>query len=220
MVRTFNARAQQASLPESTIHAVEGDLLDKNDPSPSSLSGPEWQNFDFATVGFAFHHFEDVVLAAQRLKQRLRPGGVLLISDFLEGGDMKADENGEPIPGTEGTHHHPHHHHHGHGHGHGHEHGHGHGHHHGDSRHQQSTKTQNDDPAAKVRSEMNASIVVPHFTIDHVSSFFEEAGFVDVDVTTMKERVYLEFSGTKIWRTVLFARGTKPLPAEEGKSEL
>lgn len=104
MVATYNARARAAELPPSQIHAVVGDLFDKNNPSPKELSTPELQDFDFATVGFGFHHFEDVIHAARSLRNRLRPGGVLVISDFLEGGDMKADENGDPIPGTEGEH--------------------------------------------------------------------------------------------------------------------
>ena len=64
---------------------------------------------------------------------------------------------------------------------------------------------------------MEASIVTPHFTLEHVRDFLTEAGFVDVDVVTMKERVYMEFGGAKMWRTVLFAKGRRP--AEE-KSEL
>ena len=64
---------------------------------------------------------------------------------------------------------------------------------------------------------MNASIVTPHFTLDHVRNFFTEAGLVDVDVVKMKERVYMEFAGTRLWRTILFAKGRRPL---EEKSEL
>ncbi|KAL7773673.1 hypothetical protein CFE70_003639 [Pyrenophora teres f. teres 0-1] len=60
-------------------------------PLPGTLI-PQYFNFDIATVGFGFHHFEDVVYAAGQLKQRLRPGGVLVINDFLEGGDVLVDE--------------------------------------------------------------------------------------------------------------------------------
>lgn len=223
MVKTYNTRATSSSLPSSTTHAIEGDLLDKTDPNPTPLSTPEWHDFDLVTTGFAFHHFEDVVYAAQRLKERLRPGGVLLISDFLEGGDLKADENRNPIEGSEGSwsgHIHHHHHHHGHGHGHGHHHNHQ--HQEKDGKQEKEVKPQDKDddgPTVNVRAEMNASVVTPHFTLEHVRKFFEEAGFVDVDVTTMKERVYMEFAGLKMWRTVLFARGRRPLNEGE-KSEL
>jgi SAM-dependent methyltransferase len=226
MVATFNARARAADIPEDRINAVVGNLFDKANPSPPAFDVPEWKDFDLATAGFAFHHFEDVVHAAKQLKERLRPGGVLVISDFLEGADVKADENGDPIPGSEGSHavHHHHHHHHGHGHGHEHadgekkhehhEHGHEHAH---DHKKERSDHDFTDDPTKEVRAEMKASIVVPHFTIEHVRKFFTEAGFVDVDVVTMKEKVYMEFAGTKLWRTILFGKGRRPM---EGKSEL
>ncbi|KAF2635047.1 S-adenosyl-L-methionine-dependent methyltransferase [Massarina eburnea CBS 473.64] len=209
MVATYNARARSVSLPHSAINAVVGDLFDKSNPLPPHFSSPEWKDFDLVTAGFAFHHFEDVVHAAKTLKERLRPGGALVISDFLEGGDLQADENGDPMPGTEGNwaiHNHSH------GHGHGHGHGHEHKHEHGKER-------DAEDPTLGVREEMKASIVTPHFTFDFVRNFFTEAGFVDIDVVPMKERVYMEFAGIKLWRTVLFAKGIKPT-AKQGKSEL
>jgi SAM-dependent methyltransferase len=229
MVSTFNTRVQDAGLSPQTVHAVHGNLFDKANPSPEEFSSPEWQNFDIATVGFGFHHFEDVVHSARQLKERLRPGGVLVINDFLEGGDLQADERGDAIEGSEGNHA-VHSHGHGHGHGHGdngsHEHGHGHGHSHGhshkhDHHHDSAEEKKHDvaDTSAEFRSKMSASVVVPHFTIDGVKKFFTEAGFVDVDVITMEEKSYMEFAGKKLWRTILFARGRRPF--EEGeKSEL
>jgi SAM-dependent methyltransferase len=227
MVATYNARARAAKLPTSQINAVLGNLFDKTDENPSHLSGPEYQSFDLATVGFGFHHFEDVTYAAKCLKNRLRPGGVLVINDFLEGGDLKADEQGNPIEGSEGDHTgHIHHHHHD-------DHKVSGSHHHGAHHHSHKEKKEDgpntivnelraphdtdDDPTKNVRKEMSASIVVPSFTIDGVKKFFTEAGFVDVDVIIMKDKVYMEFAGRKIWRTILFAKGRKPM---EEKSEL
>lgn len=241
MVATYNARARAAELPISQINAVVGDLFDKENPNPAALQGKEYQNFDLATVGFGFHHFEDVVHAARSLKERLRPGGVLVINDFLEGGDLKADENGNPIEGSQGDHsvHHHHHHHsdhksdgegHQHHHPGSHHHGHEHGHHHSHDQKNPNTavidyfaeNSTDDDSTKAVRKEMNASIVVPSFTIDGVKKFFTEAGFVDVDVVLMEEKAYMEFGGRKLWRTVLFAKGRRPV--EDGitteKSEL
>lgn len=224
MVSTYNTRAQAAGLSPDIVHAVEGNLFDKSDPNPSSLSGPEFWNFDLATVGFGFHHFEDVVFAASQLRERLRPGGVLVINDFLEGGDVLADEEGKMVEGSEGNHAlHDHGHH-----GHGHSHGHHHHHHHGakdDDKDEDDNKkydTDSTDPA--FRRKMNNSVVVPHFSIEGVKKFFSEAGFVDVDVKTMEEKCYMEFAGKKLWRTVLFARGRRPFDGKEekngGKSEL
>jgi SAM-dependent methyltransferase len=217
MISTYNTRVETADLSKDTAHAVHGDLFDKSNPFPVEFAGQEWKNFDIATVGFGFHHFEDVVHSAKQLKERLRPGGVLVINDFLEGGDVKADEDGKPIEGSEGNwavHDH--------GHGHGHSHGddgkHGHGHKH-DHGHHHGHKEKHDvaDSSPEFKKKMNDSIVVPHFTIDGVKKFFTEAGFVDVDVITLDERSYMEFAGKKLWRTILIARGRRP---SDEKSEL
>ncbi|ORY12293.1 S-adenosyl-L-methionine-dependent methyltransferase [Clohesyomyces aquaticus] len=225
MVSTYNDRARAAGFPEEKIVAVQGDIFVKDGPTSPELAKPEFYNFDLAIVGFGFHHFEDVVHASRCLKERLRPGGVLLISDFLEGGDLMAHEDGNPIAGSEGDHvghiHHGHHeenHVEGHDH-HGHDHSHNHhGHHHD---HGHSKESDDHDPGFKHLSKMNASIVVPSFTLAGVTQFFTEAGFVDVDVITMKEKVYMQFAGKKVWRTILFARGRRPLETEEtAKSEL
>jgi SAM-dependent methyltransferase len=224
MVETYNARARDAGLSEEVVSAVVGDLFDKTNPTPSELSGSEFFGFDLVTVGFGFHHFEDVVYAAGQLKDRLRPGGVLVINDFLEGGDVLAGEDGEPIEGTEGNHA-------VHGHKHGHEHGHGHKHddesaqnrehHHGHHHHADDAEKKHDigESTPEFRKKMQASIVVPHFTIEGVRKFFTEAGLVDVDIITMKQRSYMEFGGKKMWRTILFAKGRRPFESEE-KSEL
>jgi SAM-dependent methyltransferase len=226
MVSTYNKRARDAGLSEDVVNAIAGDIFDKENTNPKELSGPEYFDFDIATVGFGFHHFEDVVHSARQLKERLRPGGVLVINDFLEGGDLLADEKGEPILGSEGNHavhSHNHGHDHGkdHGHGHSHDHGHGHKHEeHSQAHHHHDHEEKKHDVGEsnpEFKKKMADSIVVPHFTVDGVRKFFTEAGFVDVDVVTMKERSYMEFGGKKLWRTILFARGRRPT---EGKSEL
>jgi SAM-dependent methyltransferase len=230
MVSTYNTRALDAGLSSDVVSAVLGDLFDKQNANPKELSGAEFFDFDLATVGFGFHHFEDVVHAARQLKMRLRPGGVLVINDFLEGGDLLADENGEMLEGSEGNHAvhgHGHGHDHGghsHGHGHSHDHGasdehkHGHGHGHGHPHHaHEENKHDIGESNTEFKKKMADSIVVPHFTVNGVKEFFTEAGFVDVDVITMKERSYMEFAGKKLWRTILFARGRRPV---EEKSEL
>jgi SAM-dependent methyltransferase len=232
MVETYKSRAASAGLSQETVDAVVGNLFDKAKPEPAELAGKEWWGFDLAAVGFGFHHFEDVVFAASQLKGRLRPGGVLVINDFLEGGDLQADENGNPVEGSEGNHAvHQHGHGHGHGHDHGHGHGHGHGHHsheHGEHSHghshnhakEQHTSKDGDftNPSPELKKKMNDSIVVPHFTIDGVKQFFTAAGFIDVDVITLKDRSYMEFGGKKLWRTILVAKGRRP--EKEEKSEL
>ncbi|KAK4909373.1 hypothetical protein LTR28_000185, partial [Elasticomyces elasticus] len=87
MVTTFNARARAAALPESRIHAVQGDLFAPPCPSPPPPAPTgAFRDFDVAVVCLGFHHFEDPELAVARLVERLRAGGVVLIVDFVAGG--------------------------------------------------------------------------------------------------------------------------------------
>lgn len=225
MVATYKSRAASAGLLQSTVDAVVGDLFNRSDPQPREFAGKEWWDFDIATVGFGFHHFEDVVHAARQLKERLRPGGVLVINDFLEGGDMLSDEHGNPVEGSEGNHT-------VHKHGDGHEHNHSHSHFHS-HKHERSDPIKDDHDShshhhahkdqdanskdQELRKKMIDSTVVSHFTIDGVKGFFAAAGFVDIDVITLKQRSYMEFGGKKLWRTILIAKGRRPV---EKRSEL
>ncbi|KAJ9155661.1 S-adenosyl-L-methionine-dependent methyltransferase [Pleurostoma richardsiae] len=83
MVATYNARAQNQGLTKEQASAHHGNLTVPSDPDPPAFAGPDFWDFDVAAVGLGFHHFDDPELAAARLARRLRPGGVLLILDFL-----------------------------------------------------------------------------------------------------------------------------------------
>ncbi len=65
------------------MFAYQGNLCIPSEPSPPALAGPEFHDFDIAAVGLGFHHFDNPDLAATRLVQRLKPGGLLFIIDFL-----------------------------------------------------------------------------------------------------------------------------------------
>ncbi|KAM7201402.1 methyltransferase [Naviculisporaceae sp. PSN 640] len=86
MVAAYNARAENQGLATEEMHAYQGNLCVPDDPSPAAFTSPEFYNFDVAAVGLGFHHFDDPELAAKRLAERLRPGGVLVILDFLPHG--------------------------------------------------------------------------------------------------------------------------------------
>ncbi|GJC90859.1 hypothetical protein ColLi_13697 [Colletotrichum liriopes] len=77
------------------MRAYQGDLTDPSDPDPpafSAASDPNgrFRDFDVAGVGLGFHHFADPELSARRIVERLRPGGVFVILDFLPHGTMDA----------------------------------------------------------------------------------------------------------------------------------
>lgn len=83
MANEYNQRF--ATGPESqlvTAKAYQANLIDP-EGTPQSVSGPEFFNFDLAAVGLGFHHFDNLQLSTNRLVERLKPGGVLLIVDFL-----------------------------------------------------------------------------------------------------------------------------------------
>jgi len=84
MVKEYNTRATNQGYSPAQMFAIRGDLLVRDNP-PSSISGPDFYNFDLAVVDLGFHHFEDPALASKRLAERLKPGkGVLLIIDFVQ----------------------------------------------------------------------------------------------------------------------------------------
>ncbi|KAI0600712.1 S-adenosyl-L-methionine-dependent methyltransferase [Biscogniauxia sp. FL1348] len=92
MVAAYNARAQNQGLSPSEMHAIQGDLLSPSSPSLSSSLSSLTEPFHIAAVGAGFHHFADPGLAARRLAERLCPGGVLLVIDFL---DSRTGNHGE-----------------------------------------------------------------------------------------------------------------------------
>ncbi|KFH41271.1 putative methyltransferase -like protein [Hapsidospora chrysogenum ATCC 11550] len=83
MVEAYNAKAKLEGAFPDKREAHLGNLIDPSDPSPAAFSDPKFSNFDLAGVGAGFHHFDDPALAARRLAERLRPGGVLFIMDFM-----------------------------------------------------------------------------------------------------------------------------------------
>ncbi|ATZ53285.1 hypothetical protein BCIN_09g01570 [Botrytis cinerea B05.10] len=100
MVSQYNARASNQGLSPSEMFAHQGNLL-SSEPAPE-LEIEELYQFDIAVVGLGFHHFSNPSLAARKIGERLKKGGILAVVDF-----ESHDGYGNP---------------HGHGHGHGHEH--------------------------------------------------------------------------------------------------
>ena len=80
MVHEYNTWSGSIT-PQMSVFV--GNLLDPADPSPTAFKGEEFWGFDLAVVGLGFHQINETVLAATRLAERLRTGGVLLILDFV-----------------------------------------------------------------------------------------------------------------------------------------
>ena len=192
MVQEYNTGASNQGIPESEMHAVIGNLIDASSPPDPSLSGPEFYHFDIAAVGMGWHHFTDPNFAAKRLAERLTPGGVLLIIDFLPHEAF------------------------GHSHEHGHNHGHGHAHGHGDASghgHEEGHEEGKVDGYGKdTKMEGSAAHTVTHmgFAEEDIKKMFEEAGVGgDFQHVVLGKGVVFESEGKSMRRTAFMARGRK-----------
>ena len=83
MVKAYNARFSppDSSAEQLHAHAVVGNLIGED--HPANLSSASYHDFDLVVVGLGFHHFENLEHATARLIERLKPGGVFLIIDFV-----------------------------------------------------------------------------------------------------------------------------------------
>lgn len=106
MVKAYNLRFN----PESSIdaaatrtsddvvdeslnaQAVVGNLLAESG-TPESLDGAKFHDFDLVVIGGGYHHFADLTRATARFAERLKPGGVLLVLDFVTHGVGESEKN-------------------------------------------------------------------------------------------------------------------------------
>lgn len=95
-VERYNNEARQllGEAERDRMLAIHGDLYEPT----QEMASPEWRNFDIAIISMALHHVKDPVDMLRRLKDRLRPGGTLIVVEFLgkkenEGGRQYDPEN-------------------------------------------------------------------------------------------------------------------------------
>lgn len=77
MVGAYNAKAKAQG---ATREAFQGNFAD---PKAAALSDAKFFNFDAAGVGLGWHHLDEGELVAKKLVERLKPGGVFFILDFV-----------------------------------------------------------------------------------------------------------------------------------------
>ena len=80
MVDTFNAEAREAGMSETQMHAVRGDLLA---PAGGPLGGSDFHNFDLVIMSMALHHVDNPEVTVRKLVERLKPGGTVVIIDWI-----------------------------------------------------------------------------------------------------------------------------------------
>lgn len=83
MAEQYNEMALKSGYTPTKMHAVQGDIIEpESTPSPE-LSTPAYFNFDLIVMCLALHHIEDPDNMILQLSKRLRPGGILLIIDWV-----------------------------------------------------------------------------------------------------------------------------------------
>lgn len=73
------------------MFAIEGDLYN---PTPT-LQISDWHNFDLAITSMALHHFHDPVDMLRRLAKRVKPGGTVVVVDWLNDIPLPRNSTGE-----------------------------------------------------------------------------------------------------------------------------
>ncbi|KAK2677096.1 hypothetical protein RAB80_005836 [Fusarium oxysporum f. sp. vasinfectum] len=83
MVEQYNKMALKAGYTSIKMRAIQGDLIDPElTPSPETNT-PGFFDFDVVVMCMALHHIEDPDNMILQLSKRLRPGGILLIIDWV-----------------------------------------------------------------------------------------------------------------------------------------
>lgn len=93
MVEQYNIRASKEGFSTDKMHAIHGDLVDVTSTPCPELDTPEYSNFNLVIMSMALHHVENPPAMIQKLSERLCPGGVLLIVDWVS-----QEESGCPLP--------------------------------------------------------------------------------------------------------------------------
>jgi SAM-dependent methyltransferase len=94
MVEQYNQMALKTGYTPTKMRAIQGDLIDPElTPSPD-INTPAFFDFDVVVMCMALHHIEDPDNMILQLSKRLRPGGILLIVDWLANSASSSAQTG------------------------------------------------------------------------------------------------------------------------------
>ena len=182
MVDIYNEKARNRGLSPEQMSAVQGNIVADDPSEESGLSSSKLFGFDMVGIANALHHMADPALAVRKLVERLKPGGTLLIVEFV--GDLHES------PTSGGSSGHAHAHHEGQG-GHHHHHGHDHG-------------------EAQQQSGGHAHGVAHFgFSEQQLQKLLLDAGCTEVEISLIEEPIKFPPSLGSIERTGCFAKGKK-----------
>ncbi|KAH7246392.1 S-adenosyl-L-methionine-dependent methyltransferase [Fusarium tricinctum] len=94
MADQYNAMALKAGYTPTKMQAVQGDLIDPELTPSAELDTAAFFNFDLVVMCMALHHIENYENMILQLSKRLRPGGILLIVDWVAQSDQSSLQNG------------------------------------------------------------------------------------------------------------------------------
>ncbi|KAF5552215.1 hypothetical protein FNAPI_7130 [Fusarium napiforme] len=83
MVEQYNMLAEAAGFDPEKMRAIHGDLMNPEASPSAELDTPEFNDFDLIVMCMALHHVQDYAAMIQRLSEKLRPNGILLIIDLV-----------------------------------------------------------------------------------------------------------------------------------------
>ena len=199
MVARYNKRAQDLGLAPGTMSAMTGDIMGNEKSEPAEVFGPRMFDFDFVGMANALHHMPDPQSALERMTQRLKPGGVLFITDWVVGAEAPDSdkyshmygENPEELTAVVLEDH---------NHGPGHDHGH-HGHTRSDSPHSSNGPTW--------KSHGQFGVTYQGFTKEHMQKFLTTAGCTEVESEVLEKPFSFPPAFGGMEKRAIFAKGRR-----------
>lgn len=187
----YNTRASEAGYSVEKMSSYRADLVASEAATDATLIKSEWNDFDYVVTANALHHFEDPSLATRRLVERLKPGGVFLITDGVPGPVESSQDvwEGKVPPPADGHHHH----------------GHGHSH------HGQGGRDKNHGQNQVSKSEKGEDFGIAHtgFTKTFVEDLLKDIGCENVDTALLDSTMKMPASIGGGEKRIFLARGTK-----------